>query len=320
MDVSQTSEHIAQDSLDVSMDTFSNMVQILNALGNDDSLAIFMYTANGIKSSKQAIFDLGLTQKRFYSRLKDLIDVGFIEKDSGTYRHTSLGTIFYKMGLSLMSILENKERITLLDQLKQTMSLSSSDLDTIKSMVSQGSSDISGVLDLVFFSNKKEKIEMLPTYDKLVEKLVTEMSGVKRTILLASRYVDNRVIDSLLKVANKGVEFKVIMAKHDLEDKMNKLQMILSPKLVMSMIEYFSSPDIDDRMRDGEIPFSFCIIDDTHCFFELPSLGESSFSIAFFLSDKDIGTRFSAYYDALWEMSEKKSMPKLFQQLSKFRQ
>jgi len=320
MDVSQTSEHMAQDSLDVSMDTFSNMVKILNALGNDDSLAIFMYTVNGIKSSKQAIFDLGLTQKRFYSRLKDLIDIGFIEKDSGTYRHTSMGTIFFKMGLSLMSIIENKERITLLDQVKQTMSLSSSDLDTIKSMVAQGSSDISGVLDLVFFSSKKEKIEMLPTYDKLVDKLITEISGAKRTILLASRYVDNRVIDSLLKVANKKVEFKVIMAKFDLEDKINKLQMILSPKLVMSMIEYFSSPDIDDRMRDGEIPFSFCIIDDTNCFFELPSMGESSFSIAFFLSDKDIGERFSAYYDALWDMSEKKSMPKLFQQLSKFRQ
>ena len=83
MDVSQASEQGTEYSLDVSMDTFTNMVKILNALGNDDALSIFMYTVDGIKSSKQAILELGLTQKRFYSRLKDLIDVGFIEKDGG---------------------------------------------------------------------------------------------------------------------------------------------------------------------------------------------------------------------------------------------
>ena len=302
------------------MDTFTNMVKILNALGNDDALSIFMYTVDGIKSSKQAILELGLTQKRFYSRLKDLIDVGFIEKDGGVYQHTSLGTIFYRMGLSLMGIIENKERIVLLDQLKQTMSLSSSDIHTIKSMVSQGSTDISGVLDLVFFSNKKNKIEMHPTYDKLVEKLVTEISTSKKTVLLASRYIDNRVIDSLLKATSKEVEFKVLMAKYDLEDKMNKLQMILSPKLVMSMIEYFSAPGFEDRMRDADIPFSFCILDEDRCFFELPSLGESKFSIAFFMTDAEIGSRFTSYYETLWEISEKKSMPKLFEKLTQLRQ
>jgi hypothetical protein len=107
------------------------------------------------------------------------------------------------------------------------------------------------------------------------------------------------------------------MAKENLEDKVNKLQMLLSPGLVMSLLEYFNDPDLDDILRDGNVPFSFCIMDGRHCFFELPSMGNHDFSIAFFVDDEEIGDKFTKMFYTLWESAAAKSVPKFFQMLKK---
>jgi len=77
------------------------------------------------------------------------------------------------------------------------------------------------------------------------------------------------------------------------------------------MLEYFSSAELEDQMREYKIPYNFCIIDGNKCFFELPNMRESTFSLAFFIIDKEIGSKFSLYHDAIWEVSEKISIPKL---------
>ena len=112
------------DVFDNLTETVSNeLVVILDALGHEDSFAIFMYIEKGIKSSKLAIEELDLTQKRFYSRLKDLIEVGLVEKVEGEYRHTIFGGIFFKIGYSLLEMIENKEQIELLEKIRASSSL-----------------------------------------------------------------------------------------------------------------------------------------------------------------------------------------------------
>ena len=83
------------------------------------------------------------------------------------------------------------------------------------------------------------------------------------------------------------------------------------------MLEYFSSAELEDQMREYKIPFNFCIIDGNKCFFELPSLRESTLSITFFIIDNEIGNKFSLYHNALWEVSEKMSIPNLLKKINK---
>jgi predicted transcriptional regulator len=295
------------------------MVRILDALGHEDALAIFMYAERRIKSSKLAIEELGLTQKRFYSRLKELIEVGLVEKSEGEYRYTTFGNIFFKIGFSLLEMLENREQIELLEKIRVSSSLPNSEVDKIHSVVSKSFRDMSGLFDMVFLSGKQRKVEVLPSYERLVERIVEEIKVSKEEILLATRYIDNKVIDSMFKAQTKSIKSKVIMAKENLEDKVNKLQLMLSPGMVMSLLEYLNDPDLDDLVRDGNVPFSFCIMDGKHCFFELPSMGNHDFSIAFFVDDEEIGERFTKMFNTLWESAEAKSVPKFFQMLSKIR-
>lgn len=317
MDFATEAEAIPDVFENTTVAAFNEMVKILDALGHEDSLAIFMYTEKGIKSSKGAIEELGLTQKRFYSRLKELIEVGLIEKREGEYQHTTFGSIFFKIGFSLLEMIENKDQIELLEQIRASSSLPNSELDKIQSVVSKNFRDMSGLFDMVFLSEKQRKVEVLATYDRLAEKIVEEIKASQESIFLASRYLDNKVIDSMFKAGTRGLKNKVIMAKENLEDKVNKLQLLLSPGLVMSLLEYFSDPDLDDLLRDGNVPFSFCIMDGRHCFFELPSMGNNDFSIAFFVDDEEIGERFTKMFNALWESAEAKSVPKFFQMLNK---
>jgi predicted transcriptional regulator len=318
MDLAAEAESIPDVFENTSVTAFNEMVRILDALGHEDALAIFFYTEKHIKSSKLAIEELGLTQKRFYSRLKELIEVGLIEKTEGEYRYTIFGNIFFKIGFSLMEMIENREQIELMERIRASSSLPNAEMEKIRSVVSKNFRDVSGLFDMVFLSEKQRKVEVLPSYEKLVEKLVEEMKAAKDTIHLASRYIDNKVIDCMFKATGSGVKGKVIMAKENLEDKVNKLQLLLSPGLVMNLLEYFSDPELNDILRDGHVPFSFCIIDNRTCFFELPSLGNHDFAIAFFVDDVEIGTRFIKMFNALWESAEAKSVPKFFQVLNKF--
>lgn len=317
MDFATEAETIPDVFENTTVAAFNEMVKILDALGHEDSLAIFMYSEKGIKSSKVAIEELGLTQKRFYSRLKELIEVGLVDKREGEYQHTTFGNIFFKIGFSLLEMIENKEQIELLEQIRTSSSLPNSEVDKIHSVVSKNFRDMSGLFDMVFLSEKQRKVEVLATYDSLVEKIVEEIKATQESTLLATRYIDNKVIDSMFKAQTKGIKSKVIMAKDNLEDKVNKLQLLLSPGLMMSLLEYLNDPDLDDLARDGNVPFSFCIMDGRHCFFELPSMGNHDFSIAFFVDDEEIGEKFTKMFNALWESAEAKSVPKFFQLLKK---
>ena len=93
----------------------------------------------------------------------------------------------------------------------------------------QGSINLNGILDLVFFPNKSDQIQMLQTYEKHMDKLVAEVNKSKRSIMFTSKNIDMKIIDSLIESMNRGVKVKVISEKYDFEDKINKLQMMLSP-------------------------------------------------------------------------------------------
>ena len=59
--------------------TLDLSVEILSSLANIDSLKIFLACHEGIESSTRTIEEIGLTQKRYYTWLKRLIDAGLVE-------------------------------------------------------------------------------------------------------------------------------------------------------------------------------------------------------------------------------------------------
>ena len=296
-----SSEIMQADTFEIPDDTMEQGVRLFSVLSSEDAIRIFIYAEKGITSSTQAVKDLGLTQKRYYSRLKGLIDAGLIEKVDGSYVYTPVGRIFRKIGASLFGVLENKEKIDILYNLSQSSVLSVDERFRVSNMIKETlevEPMLFSMIDGVASSSVKKIIE----YEELVKQLIEDITKAEKSVLLASNYIDARVVDAQIKAHRRGVEFKVLLSKKTMSSKLNKLKLLLSPKVFLNLLEFSKMTNNDAWFREADISFSFCIVDGYKCYFELPPVG-FEFSIAFYLKDEKTSKRFTNFFLKIWEQS-----------------
>jgi len=306
LDVDQTVYEPSPEILELCIDIFSTFANL-------DTMQIFILAEKGISNSNKAIKELGITPKRFYSRLKELIDCGAIIKTEGKYVYTPLGQVMSKLGFSLIEVLTNKDRLELIMNLSKSSSLTVDERLWIKNLLI-GKSGLGNIVGSIVHDVSYEKVEKINSYENLVKRINEELATAQKNILFATTYFDPIVMDSSMKVMNKGISMKCLMSKKTMSKKITKLRMLLSPKTILNMLDIFKSvKNIYDVYREADVPFSFAIIDDEKCFFEFPNIYETDFSIAFFLVDKNISKKFSDLFNTLWVENEKSSSAELFQ-------
>jgi len=309
----EKSDHIPAGMLDVSDDTIGQGVHLLSALSNEDALRIFLYTDQGIRNSTQAIKDLGLTQKRYYSRLKGLIEVGLIEKVEGSYVYTPIGRMLRKIGTSLFGVLENRDKIDVLYNLTQSGALSDDERFKISSMIKENL-EIEPLLVSMVDGVSSSSVKKFVEYDEGVKQLIKDINNAEKSVLLASNYIDARVVDAQIKAHRRGVEFKVLLSRETMSSKLNKLKLLLSPNVFLNLLEFSKITSNDNWFREADISFSFCVVDGYKCYFELPPVG-LEFSIGFYLHDEKTSKRFTNFFNNIWEQSGelyKDSLSRLF--------
>jgi DNA-binding HxlR family transcriptional regulator len=289
----------AQATYEPSTETLEQCIDIFSTFANLDTIRIFLLAKRGISNSNKAIKELDLTPKRYYSRLKALVDSGVLEKVNGVYVYTPVGEMLHSLGLSLINLVDNKQKIGLLLNLSKSEALSDEERQKINSVII-GKNDIGVVLGSMIQRIPQEKVEKISGYKELVEALAHAIASSKKSILLASRYFDVWVVDECLKAQERGNELRVLISKETMSKKMNKLRMMLSPKIIMKVLEMSNEKKIEDILREIELSFSFCIIDGSECFFEFPSVG-GEFSIAFKFKDNETSKKFTQLFNSIWE-------------------
>ncbi len=78
------------------------VTSLFKVLSKPNALIIFRHTVDGIKSSTYAIEELDLTPKRYYARLRELVDIGLVRKLDSGYGQTALGKLIYDRFLPAM--------------------------------------------------------------------------------------------------------------------------------------------------------------------------------------------------------------------------
>ena len=310
------------DTLDVdqalyepSPETLEQCIDIFSTFANLDTIQIFMLATKGISNSKKAIKDLGLTPKRYYSRLKELVDSGVLEKVNGVYMYTPVGELLHSLGLSLINLVNNKQKIGLLMNLSKSNAFSDEERQKISSMIF-GKNGMGVAFGSMVQGLPQEKIEKISDYKTLVETLAHDIASSKKSVLLASRYFDLWVVDECLKAQERGNELKVLLSKETMSKKTNMLRMMLSPRILGKILEMSNGKNhINEIVREIELPFSFCIIDGSKCFFEFPSVG-GEFSIAFKLNDEKTSTKFTQLFNSTWKSQDVNKTPTLLKNLS----
>jgi hypothetical protein len=248
-------------------DLVKNSAKLLSILSRRDNLSIFILadgdsTNNeGLAAKSSTIQKLGLSKKVYYVRLKQLIDAGLIEKTDGIYKHTTLGNIIYQNHiLSLIEELKNIKQMKMVDTLKHTKQFSEDEIDNFIRRVT--GNKISIPTDSI-------KIEFVWTYQDMVSAMVERIEFCKNEILLASRYLNEIIINSILRKANSsGIDVKVLtdssLVKQYFEVEGKTLKLRDNDKNASERMNVVSNPWYPGKVsrRIASIPFSMIILDD----------------------------------------------------------
>jgi predicted transcriptional regulator len=295
MDIAAKSEQVPDYPLDVSMVAFADMAKILSALGNEDALAIFIYAKNGIESSKDAIRALGLTQKKFYSRLKDLIDNKLIEKHEGEYRHTALGEILLEMGLSMEKLLLSKEQLRVLDSIRRSGNISAEKKSQLSKVLS---------LELPFFQGKST-VTVATSFEEVVQKTIEYLNMAETRVYFASKYFDIRVVEKIMDLLESGVDMHFLSDKMSSFSEVSKmiLSMMFNQKMVKTFYGLLKSSEIKYKAIE-DLPYTFIIVDGKHSMFEVRKPFTRQFLMAFFFEDEDLSRKLIECFEIIWDTAE----------------
>jgi predicted transcriptional regulator len=277
------------------------MEAVLSSLANEDALKIFQEAKEGITSSTQAIKKLKLTQKRYYARLKPLIETGLIEKTDSRYELTFMGKIVYEvLYRKLVKALENKDRIALIDKLNKAKSLSKEEKEQIASTISVkdkiiGYSDIFGGI---------KPVEIIRDYEELTKRLISIIENAKEFIYLASKYFEPSVAEIVMRSYGRGVKVRVIDGDmKNLSKKIQMMRMLMSnPGTLKLYLAVANAQDFEIRHR--EVPYSFFTIDGKYSGLELIDPVTSNFALALIFSNEEVSEKLVEIFDSFFSSAK----------------
>ncbi len=111
------------------MDQLKELCKLLAILSKFDAISLFLLAKNGLKADTDAPKNIGLTRKQYYTRLKQLVDSGLIEKRDGSYFHTTMGSFVHEKHLaSLLEGIKNSKQMKMIDVLRSTQNFSGEEI------------------------------------------------------------------------------------------------------------------------------------------------------------------------------------------------
>jgi len=279
---------------------FEDMSKVFSAVANEDAIKIFYAAKDGIKSSMQAIKELNLTQKRYYTHLKRLIECGLVEKADGVYKHTTLGKIYYKLAELFENTLFYRSRLELVDRVCRIKDVPAEEMEEIMRTILKDldlalTEGIVGVLG---------PVKAVDSWDRAVINLAKYIEKSKESVYLASQHVDAKIIETLFSAVQRGV--KVYYLLNEDEEVSGAFKLIIRlvfshPRTLKFLLQTLNSPNLEIRWTD--VPYSLAIIDERIVMVEVVKPLSKEFSIVFFLQNQRMARQFIESFNILWRRS-----------------
>jgi DNA-binding MarR family transcriptional regulator len=296
-------------SEDPQTEAFTEMENVFSAAANIDAIKIFYAAKNGISNSTEAIKELDLTQKRYYTHLKRLIEAGLIEKDDGAYRYTTLGKISYKLGEAFTNAISQRDRLDLVDRLTKAKNITLEETEEIMRAILKDTNIVPGerISDLL------GPVRMSDTWDKVVQDVVEYIDDAQEEVYFATQYLDMKVVESLLKAAQRNVHMKFLVG--ELKNVNSAVHVLLKSlltnhKQLKFLFNFVKSPEL--QIRHVELPYTFVIVDGKYSMVEVAQPYTKSFSLAFFFHNEKLSERLKESFETLWENASEVSVLERF--------
>ena len=277
----------------------SQLTEVLSVLSKNDALTIFLMANEGIKSELDTPTKIGLTKKQYYTRLKQLVDLGLITKNNESYMQTAFGKVVYqKHIIGLTNNIKNSKYLQMVDVLKADPKFNDKDIMEFMSKVEpQVSSDL---------ETSRKSFTVVSSYEDMVRKILEMVEFAQSEILLVTRFQNELIINSILKKASSGVNVKVLADTNLVENYFEKEMPVKSDKNKKERENVVSNPYYPSRIdrRYVQVPFCVMIVDNRYVGLEIIDLGESKkFKMAIFGEDSNLLSSMMPLFDSLWQKS-----------------
>jgi predicted transcriptional regulator len=274
------------------------------ALSNRDSLRIFRFASEGIPASKSALEQYQFSKKRYYPRLKQLIGLGLISKQEGTYKHTPLGAIIYENQIRTLSqLLVKSNTLQLLNNLKQKNKPSESLNAVISDLSRKVLTDLESTVGLSNF----KPIRLFKTMEDYDSYVVAKASRARSQVYFASRNAGPRMADALLRIAQRGRQVDAIFDfGRGLQKKMVDVPAsgsIARREFLIAVQQLQTNPSAS--IMKGKIPFGFLVTDNLEIAIEIANPEDpQSFLIGLGLQNEALASRLISFYEELSKSSD----------------
>ena len=284
-------------------DVLEDFFNIGKIVGDQDAINIMMLAKNGISSPKEIIKILGIPQKRFYLRLKILIDYGILEKIEGKYILTKTGETLYKIVSILANFLVNRKNLEILERLEKTDLLPESDKNDLLQMLLPVE-----ICNLLGLEHSFESFKIFYSFDKLSSYVIEELKRSEKRVLFATKYVnDLNVAETCLKVMDRGVEAFIIFESIKMPEVIKILPFLLSIKSI-NIVSQFMNKYFKNIRQVANLPFSFIIIDSKVLIFELPHPFKNEFLLAISIKGSKLIDKFNEFFFTFWKEGKEYSL------------
>ena len=276
----------------------SKMREIIDALSHEDAIKIFIYAKDGITNSTMAIKKLGLTQKRYYTRLKQLLEAGLLEKREDGYWHTVLGNILYQMGKGFKTLIEQKDRLELANRLRKTKTLTLEEKKRLMSLITPSQAEgISSLADLI------NPVRMDDNYEELVKAMISMIDQAEESMCLVSKYRDVRVIEAMSRALQRGINIRILGEEQGIAERLNMLRALLSPKIVSVFLKV--AKELSSLIRKTHVSYSFMVIDEKWAVVEVPHPSKETFYLGFIFQNAAVCKKLTTIFNEMWEKAGK---------------
>ena len=277
---------------------FAELEELFSAAASVDAIKIFFAAKNGIKSSTQAINELDLTQKKYYTHLKRLIDAGLVERNDGAYRHTTLGKICFKLTEALITATSQKDRLDLVDRLTKAKNITVEETEEIMRTILKDTNIVPGER----ISDILGPVRMADTWEKVVQDVTEYINQAEENVYFATQYLDTKVVEAIFGASNRGVKLNFLISdKNQISSGMKILisSLFTNPKALKSLFSMLTSPVL--QVRTVDIPYTFIVVDRKVAMVEVTKPFTKAFSLAFFFHNEKLCERLIESFNILWD-------------------
>jgi len=269
------------------------ITSLFKVLSKPDALKLFIHTSDGIGNSTYAIEELNLTSKKYYARLRELVDIGLVRKLDSVYRQTALGRMIYDRFLPAM-----RKAVDAREELEFIVGLEGLEMENgvRKSILEE--------LGIPIFANST-KVRLLGNYEALVIEVIDLCDSAEESIILASNYFDSRVMEATFRAAGRGMNTRIITGKNGFSSRLQQLRMMLSQDFMKIVIGLFSKEiELENFIKVVDITYSFCVVDNYRSVFEFYNPVGEGFIAAFAVEDRKVGETLLDLFEQFWKIGE----------------